>query len=103
MTDMERFTTTSQIMFGDVPQPDPPRPIGSRKELTKTSWKMGDNRACNESLGPMYSTAGFLEPQHGPPAKQTRSKKELTGTNWKGGDEATRTWSCTNTLPQYVA
>ena len=100
---MEHFTTTSQVMFGGVPKPDPPPPIGSRKELTKTSWKMGDTRSCNDALGPMYSTAGFLEPQNGSPGKQTRSKKELTQTNWKGGDEATRTWSCTNTLPQCVS
>ena len=99
MTDM-RFTTTSQLMFGTVPKPDPPPAIGSRKELTKTSWKMGDARADQDALGPMYSTAGFLEPQHGSPARQTRSKKELTATNWKGGDEATRTWSRTNALPQ---
>jgi hypothetical protein len=95
----DRFLTTSQRTYGTVPKPDPPAPIGSRKELTKTSWKMGDSRSY-ESTAPMYSTAGFLAPQHGPPALQTRTKKELTGTNWKGGDPNTQTWTCTNTLPE---
>ena len=29
--DAGRFTTTSNLAFGNVPDPDPPPPIGSRK------------------------------------------------------------------------
>lgn len=96
---LEHFTTTSAIFFGTVPDPDPPPPIGSRKELTQTNWPMGDVRSVEK--GQEYSTASFLAPpQNAEPARQLRTKAQLTATNWKVGDVNTQTWSCTNTLPE---
>ena len=99
MSDAGRFTTTSNLAFGNVPNPDPPPPIGSRKELTQTNWKMGDPRS--EANGRHGSTfkADFPVMQ-GEPGKQMRTKKQLTQTNWIGGDARDQTWSCTNSLPK---
>ena len=96
-----RFRTTSDDAFGAAPKPDPPPPIGSRKELTQTNWKMGDARS--ESNGRHGSTFKTDFPvMKGEPGKQMRTKKQLTQTNWIGGDAKTQTWSCTNSLPKCV-
>ena len=96
-----RFRTTSDDAFGAAPKPDPPPPIGSRKELTQTNWKIGDARS--ESNGRHGSTFKTDFPvMKGEPGKQMRTKKQLTQTNWIGGDAKTQTWSCTNTLPKCV-
>ena len=98
--DRDRFTTTSADAFSAQHEPDPPPPIGSRKELTKTSWKMGDRRAEFDARQGSTFKEDFPA-MHGEPGKQQRTKKQLTQTNWKIGDNDTQTWSCTNTLPNH--
>jgi len=100
--DTDRFTTTSNEAFGSAPNPDPPPPIGSRKVLTQTNWKMGDPRS--ESNGRHGSTfKSDFQVLGGEPGQQTRTKKQLTQTNWIGGDGRSQTWSCTNDLPNHGA
>ena len=95
----ERFTTTSNLAFGNVPKPDPPPPIGSRKELTQTNWKMGDRRSEDNARHGSTFKEDFPV-MHGEPGKQMRTKKQLTQTNWVGGDARDQTWTRTNALPK---
>ena len=99
LMDTNRFSTTASEAFGTVPNPDPPPPIGSRKELTQTNWKIGDARSeSNGRHGSTFKTD--FTAMHGEAGKQTRTKKQLTQTNWIGGDAKSQTWSCTNDLPK---
>jgi len=95
----ERFTTTSNLAFGNVPKPDPPPPIGSRKALTQTNWKMGDRRSEDNARHGSTFKEDFPV-MRGEPGKQTRTKKQLTQTNWIGGDARDQTWTRTNALPK---
>ena len=96
----DRFTTTNSDAFGTHRKPDPPKPIGSRKVLTQTNWKMGDARSEESARHGSTFKSDFPQGVVGEPGKQQRTKKQLTQTNWIGGDAKTQTWECTNTLPQ---